>query len=67
MLNITTTVNIEHLEDSDKNFTLKTHVIPSDTNWDNVPNIDEMIDDGVEGVLLSIDEFHTLVMYEEEA
>jgi hypothetical protein len=32
-----------------------------------VPDFEEMIDDGVEGVLLSLSEFYALVMHEEEA
>ena len=67
MLNITTTVNIEHPEDSKKHYSLKAHVIPPQTDWDNVPDFEEMIDDGVDAVLLSLSEFYALVMHEEEA
>ncbi len=67
MENITTTVNIEHPEDSEKLYSLKAHVIPPQTDWDNVPDFEEMIDDGVEGVLLNLSDFYALVMYEEEA
>ena len=66
MLNITTTVNIEHPEDSEKHYSLKAHVIPPHTDWSNVPDYGEMIDDGVEGVLLSLSEFYALVMHEED-
>jgi len=67
MLNITTTVNIEHPEDSEKHYSLKAHVIPPQTDWDNVPDFEEMIDDGVDAVLLSLSEFYALVMYEEQS
>ena len=67
MENITTTVNIEHPEDSEKHYSLKAHVIPPQTDWDNVPDFEEMIDDGVDAVLLSLSEFYALVMYEEQS
>ena len=67
MLNITTTVNIEHPEDSEKHYSLKAHVIPPQTDWDNVPDFEEMIDDGVDAVLLNLSDFYALVMHEEES
>lgn len=67
MLNVTTTVNIEHPEDSEKHYSLKAHVIPPQTDWGNVPDFEEMIDNGVDAVLLSLSEFYALVMHEEEA
>ena len=66
MLNVTTTVNIEHPEDSEKLYSLRTHVIPPQTDWGNVPDFEEMIDDGVDAVLLSLSEFYALVMHEED-
>ena len=67
MLNVTTTVNIEHPEDSEKHYSLKAHVIPPQTDWDKVPDFEEMIDDGVDAVLLSLSEFYALVMHEEQS
>ncbi len=63
MLNITTTVNIEHPEDSEKHYSLKAHIIPPHTEWSNVPDYGELIDDGVTGVLTSLREFHQLAMH----
>ena len=64
MQNITTRVKIEHPENLKDDYQIKAHVIPPGTNWENVPSLDEMINQDIDGVLLSLDQFAAICLFD---